>query len=78
MQAIVKKWGNSAAVRLPASILEEAGLKLDQPVNIRHEPGRVIIEPVNRHDINQLVAGITPENRHDLMDFGAPVGREAW
>ena len=29
-------------------------------------------------DIEQLVAGITEENRHDLVDTGAPKGREFW
>ncbi|MFD1489660.1 AbrB/MazE/SpoVT family DNA-binding domain-containing protein [Ancylobacter vacuolatus] len=35
MRAVVKKWGNSASVRIPAAMLAEAGLSLDQPVDIR-------------------------------------------
>jgi hypothetical protein len=31
-----------------------------------------------QYDLDELVAGITDENRHDLIDFGEPVGREAW
>jgi antitoxin MazE len=46
MKAVVKKWGNSASVRIPASVLAAAGLKLDQPVDVREESGRVIIEPI--------------------------------
>ena len=42
----VKKWGNSAAIRLPAALLEAADLLRDQPVDIREERGRIIIEPV--------------------------------
>lgn len=30
MQGIVKKWGNSAAIRLPAGVLEAVSLKIDQ------------------------------------------------
>ena len=26
--------------------------------------------------LDELVAGITPENRHELIDWGPPVGRE--
>lgn len=79
MRAVVKKWGNSASVRIPASIMAAAGLRLDQAVEVREENGRVIIEPIKReeYDLAELLAGITPENVHDEVDFGAPVGNEA-
>ena len=41
MQGVVKKWGNSAAVRIPSSVLEAAHVQLDQPVDIREEQGRL-------------------------------------
>ena len=74
---LIKKWGNSPAVRLPAAIMEAAHLVLDQAVEVRAENGRVIIEPaVPSYSLDDLVAGITPENRHTEMDFGAPQGKE--
>ncbi|GBQ51358.1 MAG: AbrB/MazE/SpoVT family DNA-binding domain-containing protein [Acetobacter fabarum] len=78
MKAVVKKWGNSASVRIPASVLAAAGLKLDQPVDVREESGRVIIEPVTvaEYDLADLLAGITPENVHSEVNFGAAVGGE--
>ena len=80
MQGIVKKWGNSAAVRIPAAVLEAAQLRLDQPVDVREEGGRIVIEPVRpaRYDLEALVAGITDDNRHDPVDMGPAVGREVW
>ena len=73
----VKKWGNSLAVRLPAAIMEAAHLALDQTVEVRAENGRVIIEPVApSYSLDDLLAGITPENRHGEIAFGAPEGRE--
>lgn len=80
MQGVVKKWGNSAAVRIPASVLEAAQVHLDQPVDVREEAGRIVIEPLRpiSYDLVSLVAGITDENRHELIETGAPVGREAW
>ncbi len=73
----VKKWGNSPAVRLPAAIMEAAHLALDQAVEIRVENGRVIIESaVASCSLNDLIAGITPENRHAEVDFGPPQGVE--
>lgn len=28
------------------------------------------------YSLEELLAGITPENRHELIDWGPPVGRE--
>jgi antitoxin MazE len=79
MRAVVKKWGNSASVRIPASVMAAAGLRLDQAVEVREDKGRVVIEPIahEEYDLADLLAGITPENIHDEVDFGAPVGNEA-
>ncbi|HYZ63002.1 MAG TPA: AbrB/MazE/SpoVT family DNA-binding domain-containing protein [Acetobacteraceae bacterium] len=80
MKVTVKKWGNSASVRIPAAVMAAAHLDLDQPVDIREEHGRIIIEPIRRkrYDIDELVAGITDENLHDPIDTGPPQGREVW
>ena len=48
MKVIVKKWGNSAAVRIPASAMSAAHVALDQAVEVREEQGRIVIEPVRR------------------------------
>ena len=79
MRAVVKKWGNSASVRIPASVMAAAGLHLDQAVEVREDNGRVVIEPITRedYDLANLLAGITPENIHDEVDFGTPTGNEA-
>lgn len=76
----VKKWGNSASVRIPASILTAARLNIDDPVEVREENGRIVIEPVRDHayDLKALLAQITPENIHEETDAGEPVGRETW
>lgn len=48
MRVLVKKWGNSASIRIPAGIMEAARLRLDEPVEIREEGGRIIIERDSR------------------------------
>ena len=80
MRMVVKKWGNSASVRIPAAVMEAARLHLDQPVDVREEAGRIIIEPIREetYELAALVAGITDENRHEAVDMGPPVGRETW
>ena len=80
MRAVVKKWGNSASVRIPAAIMQAAQLHLEEPVDVREEAGRVVIEPVRRREYNlgELLKRITRENLHGEVDFGRPVGKEAW
>lgn len=76
----VKKWGNSAAVRIPAAILSAAGLKTDDKVDVREENGRIVIEKVasTEETLDEMIARITPENRHDPLDWGPAVGKEFW
>lgn len=80
MQVAVKKWGNSASVRLPAAIMEAAHLKLDDTVDVREEGGIIIITPVRPTscDLDDLLAGITAENLHAAVDFGPAIGQEAF
>jgi len=80
MKGVVRKWGNSAAVRIPAVMMEAIGLDLDDVVEIREEEGRLIIEPAvgPAYDLEELVKGISEENRHEAVEFGGPVGAEVW
>lgn len=80
MRVIVKKWGNSASVRIPAAIMEAARLSLDEAVDVREEGGRIVIEPIRprEYDLAQLLAGITPDNLHAETSFGPAVGKEAF
>lgn len=79
MHTIVKKWGNSAAVRIPASIMESLRLQPDEPVDVRAEDGRIVIAPLapRAYKLAQLVDAITAENLQYAEDFGRAVGQEA-
>jgi len=80
MRIAIKKWGNSAAVRIPASVLEATQLKIGEEVDIREEAGRVIIEPLRekKYALDDLLKGITRHNVHEKIAFGTPEGKEAW
>ncbi|MBU1168279.1 MAG: AbrB/MazE/SpoVT family DNA-binding domain-containing protein [Proteobacteria bacterium] len=81
MHIIVKKWGNSASVRIPVAIMEAAKLSLDDTVDVREEGGRIVIEPVRpakEYDLEQLLVGITSENQHSEVSFGPAVGKEVF
>jgi len=76
MQVQVKKWGNSASVRIPLPVLAASRLSLDQAVDVREENGRIIVEPIVKDELQALIAAITPENIHHEVSFGPPVGLE--
>jgi antitoxin MazE len=80
MKAIVRKWGNSAAVRIPASVMAAMHLDLDEVVDVREEAGRIVIEPVRQktYDLDDLLKGITAKNLHEPIDLGPPEGKEVW
>jgi antitoxin MazE len=80
MRTVVKKWGNSAAVRIPGSVMEAMHLPLDAVVEVRAEKGRIVIEPVRQkpHVLDDLLKEITAKNLHEAADFGPPEGKEVW
>ena len=78
MEAVIRKWGNSPALRLPMAALKEAGYHLEQRVNLIVSHGRILIEPSEKveYDLDALVRGITASNAHAEFSFGKPVGQE--
>lgn len=58
--------------------MELAQLKVDQMVNINVLKGKIIIEPAapKQTRLEDLLAGITPNNIHAEESFGRPVGKE--
>lgn len=79
MEVVIRKWGNSPAVRLPTALLKEAGYQIEQKVDLLVSRGRIIIQPSEHvaYDLDALISGINDENAHDEVSFGPPVGKEA-
>ena len=79
MRAIVKKWGNSAAIRIPSGIMKAVRLGLDEAVDVREQGGQIVIKPIRpgKVELTRLLGGITAENLHGRVDFGNPIGRES-
>lgn len=77
MRVRVQRWGNSAAVRLPAAALRDAGMLVGQSLELRVEEGRLVLEPASER-LDDLLARMTPENQHGSALEGPAVGAEAW
>jgi len=78
MQTVIKKWGNSPALRLNTAVMKSAQLNIDQLVSVKVQKGRIVIEPMikSEYQLDELLAGITAKNLHGESDFGRPVGKE--
>ena len=75
----IAKWGNSIGVRIPKSVAEQAGLHEGDVLTIEPDGRGFIARLVSdKPTLESLIARITPENRHDEIDWGPPRGHEVW
>ena len=85
MRTEIKKWGNSAALRLPAAALAKAGLAVNSPVEIRAVEGKLVVSAVTtpQYTLDQLLE-TSPSAKMALSDEdrqwldSEPAGREIW
>ena len=81
METSIQKWGNSLGVRLPKNIALNQSLKVGSRVVVTETKTGIAIEIVKKKKYNtlaEMIADITPENMHELIDWGDPVGNEIW
>ena len=78
MPVTVAKWGNSLAVRIPASEAAKAAIKEGDEVDLTAlKKGRLMIKKVSKEaSFDAFYEQITVENSHTETDWGLPVGRE--
>ena len=72
MEAVIRKWGNSPALRLNQSTMKLAAFDVEQRVTITASKGRIVIEPSDalEYQLDELLAGMTAANAHGEADFG--------
>lgn len=77
MRIQLKRWGNSLGMRIPKGIADAAGLKADDAVCIdASQDGFIVKKARRKYTLAELLSRVTPENRHDEVDLGGPVGKE--
>ena len=79
-ETTLSKWGNSLAVRIPLAIAKQASLAEGDSLSVSLDgEGAIVLRPTRRrYTLEQLVEGITPENRHTETNWGPPQGKEIW
>lgn len=72
--------GNSLGVSIPRGLAEEVGLGAGTKVSLTAEDGQLVVKPAlpSRLRLDDLLAGVTPENIHSSMDTGVPLGVEVF
>lgn len=79
MKTRVSKWGNSLALRIPKSVVDDIGLADTAEVDVKVVAGSVVITPITvEPSIDELIASIDPATVHAEVDWGPPVGKEVW
>ena len=80
MQAQVKVWGNSQGIRIPKELLQDAGIALNEPLNISVSDGVITLTKAFRHKtLEERAAKYGGSlNRDGEYEWGEPVGREVW
>ena len=79
MQTQIGKWGNSFAVRIPSTYAKDLKLKEGMDLDVSLVEGGILLRPhPKEYTLEELVSKITPENKHEEMEWGEAIGREAW
>jgi antitoxin MazE len=80
MQTRIQKWGNSLGLRIPRSFAAEAKVEEGSTVDVSVEHGCLRVRPIRarRYVLRELLRRVTPQNLHDEVLTGGPVGRESW
>jgi antitoxin MazE len=78
----IQKWGNSQGLRLAKNLLADAHLGVGDEVDIAVKNGIIMVTPAKRkrgrHRLEDLVARIPESYQTGEVDWGKPVGKEAW
>ncbi len=76
-QVYIKSWGNSSAIRLPKSVLNELGLTNSDALDLEIDGDKIILKKAFKHKslkerMEEYDGQITVYN----FDWGGPTGRE--
>ena len=80
MKAQVKEWGNSQGIRLPKEVLKDAGIALNEILDVTVSDGVItLMKPFRHKTLEERAAEFGGKLMLDgEYDWGEPVGREVW
>ena len=75
MTAKVQKWGNSAAIRLPQSILVNCGFAINDNVDLKETRNGLLIKKTHK-TLDDLFRDYKGDYKTEEFDWGKDVGAE--
>ena len=80
MQAQIVKWGNGQGIRIPRSLMREAGININEPLDITLKDNKIIISKTFQHlSLEQRAAFYGGQlGPYEEFDWGEASGKEAW
>jgi antitoxin MazE len=78
VEAVIKKWGNSLGIRIPNLIVKEMSLRDGSYVNIDGGENEIIIKPIQKSKLSEILSQINEHNIHEEINAAGPVGKEIW
>ncbi|HLA75906.1 MAG TPA: AbrB/MazE/SpoVT family DNA-binding domain-containing protein, partial [Gammaproteobacteria bacterium] len=73
MRAKAQKWGNSLAIRIPKTVAEQVGIGEDDDLELNVVNRQIRISArLHEPTLDELLAGISPDNLHGEIGFGEP------
>jgi antitoxin MazE len=77
MQALIHQRDQAWTIQIPELLAVEAGLEDGMAIDLRIVNGHLTLVPIQQtYALDDLLAGITPDNLHGVIDTGEPVGQE--
>jgi antitoxin MazE len=82
MEAVIVKWGNSNALRIPAELIRRLGLNVNDRVYLDVEDGKLTVAKTpgpEKGTLEYLFKDYSGESfRTELVNPQEPVGNEKW
>lgn len=83
MRITIKKWGNSAGVILPATLLAQLKLDIGQDIEATVDNDQIVLKKARKkYLLDDLIAKCdptaSPDESSNIWPEDSPVGREVW
>ena len=80
MEVQIKTWGNSQGIRFPKEVMREAGIGVNDVLNIEVSQGKIILSKPFRHrTLRERVEASGKElSGISELEWGEPAGNEVW
>ena len=78
----VRKWGNGHGILLPKAFVDTLELESAE-VEVILKGASIVLtkaphQKTTKITLKEMIRGMHTSNRHDIVDFGSPRGKELW